>query len=141
MTFQSSAKNHCNDYRALANEAYANMQAFLKSKGAKNVDEWLKTCEKELSPEDAASVQKVSSELPNQNPRESDAVSQALADLEPPQGLDALVQPTEIAKFIASWFIREFVCHGTLVKPHVFVSQRGYAHVSSRCFDSQRMVL
>lgn len=55
----NSAKQHVDEYKALATKTYANLQKFLESKGVKSVDEWLAKAQKELTPEEAAKVQKV----------------------------------------------------------------------------------
>ncbi|KAK3377206.1 hypothetical protein B0T24DRAFT_592819 [Lasiosphaeria ovina] len=85
----SPAKQYVEDYKALTTETYANLQKFLKSQGADSVDEWLARTQKELTLEEAAKVHK------------------AINHLQPPQGLAALTQPSEIAKFMAGWYITQ----------------------------------
>ena len=101
----NSAKQHSDEYKKLSNEAYANLQNFLRSKGVDTVDEWLQTCLKQLSPEEAASVQKVSVRICFPSLQATWCYCQTLAEMKPTQGLQALTQPVEIAQFIASWYI------------------------------------
>lgn len=99
------------------------------------VDEWLEICQKELSPEEVASVQKVSIPSDMDSFQKTEASWKTLADLEPAHGLSALVQPSEIAKFIAGWFIGELISLKTVHLLKVWFSEGGLAAVSSSCAE------
>ena len=137
----ASAKQHYDEYKALSNEAYSNLQNYLKSRGVITVDEWLKSVQKDLTSEEAAVVQKVRCRSVIRTIRETEISCQTLADMEPAQGLSALKQPTEIAKFIAGCYIGKLT--GILYDSRLTLrfSQRCFTNLPSGCTKRKGLVL